>query len=311
MASQVDATSPPSGVVAPSPVTTTSVVLMSVVRLDEGDGVAHGLEVLDLVVGDLDAELLLGGHHDLDHGQRVDVQVVGERLLLGDVVRVHAGDLLEDLGEAGCDLSAGCHVRWFLSMVGKTHGPVGCRLHGQRTTCPAYVRPPPKPKSRTGAPEGTSRRSTSFDRASGTLAAEVLPDPTRSLATTTSGPRPSRFTMPSMMRVLAWCGMKAASSSGRTPAFSQVSSANGARAVVAQRKTIWPSCWMYGCQPSIRSTSPLSGAEPQSTGPTPGSSPSATPVTTAAPAPSPNRTAVLRSVQSVTSDSFSAPITSA
>src|SRR6188768_3866555 len=110
MASQVDATSPPSGVVAPSPVTTTSVVLMSVVRLDEGDGVADGLEVLDLVVGDLDAELLLGGHHDLDHGQRVDVQVVGERLVLGDVVGVHAGDLLEDLGEAGSDLSAGCHV---------------------------------------------------------------------------------------------------------------------------------------------------------------------------------------------------------
>jgi hypothetical protein len=68
---------------------------------------------------------------------------------------------------------------------------------------------------------------------------------------------------------------------------------------------------MYGRQPSIRSTSPLSGAEPQSTGPTPGSSPSATGVTTAAPAPSPNSTAVLRSVQSTTSDSFSAPITSA
>src|SRR6185312_6486924 len=82
-------------------------------------------------------------------------------------------------------------------------------------------------------------------------------------------------------------------------------------AVVAQRKTIWPSCWMYGCQPSMRNTSPLSGAEPQSTGPTPGSSPSATAVTTAAPAPSPNSTAVVRSVQSVTSDSFSAPMTSA
>jgi len=39
---------------------------MSVVRLDVAHGVADGLEVLDLVVRDLDAELLLGGHHDLD-----------------------------------------------------------------------------------------------------------------------------------------------------------------------------------------------------------------------------------------------------
>src|SRR3954451_20756632 len=78
MAPQVDATSPPNGVVAPSPVTTTSLLLMSVVRLDVADGVTDGLQVLDLVVGDLDAELLLGGYHDLDHGQRVAVQVVGE-----------------------------------------------------------------------------------------------------------------------------------------------------------------------------------------------------------------------------------------
>src|SRR3954469_6072262 len=109
MASQVDATSPPSGVVAPSPVTTTSVLLMSVVRLDVADGVADGLEVLHLVVGDLDAELLLGGHHDLDHGQRVDVQVVGERFALPDVVRVDPGVRLEDLGEARGDLFASCH----------------------------------------------------------------------------------------------------------------------------------------------------------------------------------------------------------
>src|SRR3954454_3473672 len=109
MASQVEATSPPNGVVAPSPVTTTSTAVMSVIRLDVGDGVADGLQVLHLVVGDLDAELLLGGHHDLDHGKRVDVQVVGEGLLLGDVVRVDPGDLFQDLGEAGSDFFASCH----------------------------------------------------------------------------------------------------------------------------------------------------------------------------------------------------------
>src|SRR4051794_23860045 len=106
IASHVDATSPPSGVVAPIPVTTTSGMVMSVsqisgVRDDERDGVADGLEVLDLVVRDLHAEPLLGGHDDLDHGERVDVQVLGERLVLGDVLGVDSGDLLEDLAQTG------------------------------------------------------------------------------------------------------------------------------------------------------------------------------------------------------------------
>jgi hypothetical protein len=117
MASQVDATSPPNGVVAPSPV----------VRLDVADRVADGLQVLHLVVGNLDAELLLGRHHDLDHGQRVDVQVVGEGLALRDVVRVDPGDLFEDFGQARGDLFASCHFWCFLSMVGNT-------AYGQRTT---------------------------------------------------------------------------------------------------------------------------------------------------------------------------------
>src|SRR5256886_4466999 len=129
IASQVDATSPPSGGVAPSPVTTTSRRDTSGRGLlDVGHRIAHGLQVLYLVVRDLHAELLLGGDDDLDHGQRVDVQVVGERLALGDVVRAHAGHLFEDLGEAGGDLVTGRH-RDFPS-----DGLVG---HGQRITCPA------------------------------------------------------------------------------------------------------------------------------------------------------------------------------
>src|SRR4051812_28913375 len=78
--------------------------------LDEGDGVADGLEVLDLVVGDGDAELLLGGDDDLDHGQRVHVQVVDEGLVQLNVVGVDAGDLVDDVGEVGADLLGGCHV---------------------------------------------------------------------------------------------------------------------------------------------------------------------------------------------------------
>src|SRR5262249_23698646 len=73
--------------------------------------------------------------------------------------------------------------------------------------------------------------------------------------------------------------------------------------------TDWPACLMYGRQPSIWMTSLSSGADPHTTGPMPSGSPSAHAVRIAAPAPSPNRTAVERSVQSVISDSFSAPMT--
>ena len=53
---------------------------------DEVDGVADGLEVLDLFVGDLDVELLLGVDDDRHHRDRVDVEVVGERLVQLDRV---------------------------------------------------------------------------------------------------------------------------------------------------------------------------------------------------------------------------------
>src|SRR6266542_2891058 len=126
IAAQVDATSPPRGVVAPSPVMTTSVIASAPrcagctarcvfrassgagsrnpVLLDVADRVADGLQAGELVVRDLHAELVLGGQCDLDHGQRVDVQVVGEGLVGLDVLRLDAGDVLEDLGQAGHDL---------------------------------------------------------------------------------------------------------------------------------------------------------------------------------------------------------------
>src|SRR5215218_8134992 len=123
-ASHVLATSPPSGVVAPRPVTTTSVVLLmgfppggrsgaradardsALVLLDVVHGVADGLDVAELVVGDGDAELVLDGGGDLDHRQRVDIEVLGEGLLRGGVGRRHAGDLLQDLGQTGLDVLA-------------------------------------------------------------------------------------------------------------------------------------------------------------------------------------------------------------
>src|SRR5215470_19918801 len=129
IASQVLATSPPSGVVAPRPVTTTRgwsarTVISSFAAVpsrtprrsgqgprsgrdfgaaDVVDDVLDGLEVLQFVVWDLHAELVLGRHRDLDHRQRVDVQVVHEALVRGDLVRGDARDLVDDLPEAGLD----------------------------------------------------------------------------------------------------------------------------------------------------------------------------------------------------------------
>ena len=92
IADQVDATSPPSGVVAPSPVTTTVSAPFGhaeppAFSADVVHHVLHRGEVLQLVVRDLHAELVLSGDGDLDHGQRVDVQVVDEALARRHLVR--------------------------------------------------------------------------------------------------------------------------------------------------------------------------------------------------------------------------------
>src|SRR5262245_23804308 len=126
IASQVDATSPPSGVVAPSPVTTTSGRVItpsdsSGVLDDVADGIADLPEVLHLVVRDLDAELLFGRDDDLDHRERVDVELLGEGLLLLHVGGIDAGDLLQDLGEARGDFLTAAHIRGSLHAL-----TVGC-----------------------------------------------------------------------------------------------------------------------------------------------------------------------------------------
>ena len=71
---------------------------------DVVDGVADRLQVLEVLVVDAEAdralaELLLEGLDQLDQGERVGVEVVGERGALGDRRRVD----LEDVGEAVAD----------------------------------------------------------------------------------------------------------------------------------------------------------------------------------------------------------------
>src|SRR6478735_7733353 len=142
-AAQVLGTSPPRGVVAPSPVTTTSgtwligaprsaVERWSVPGVardrpggsgsglrgrDERDGIADGGEVLDLVVGDAHVELLLGERDDRHHRQGVDVEVVGEGLLGQDGVGGQPGLLADDLGQAGQDLLLAVRHRCLLVSV--------------------------------------------------------------------------------------------------------------------------------------------------------------------------------------------------
>src|SRR6516164_6545755 len=155
--SQVLGTSPPSGVVAPRPVTTTRgwsgrTVISSFAAApsrtgrrhgqrsrrsgrdfgaaDVVDDVLHGLQVLQFVVGDLHAELVLRRHRDLDHRQRVDVEVVDEALVRGDLVRGDARDLIDDFPEAGLDFLCGHRHGMCLSFV-----IWGCGLC--RDGCPA------------------------------------------------------------------------------------------------------------------------------------------------------------------------------
>ena len=82
------------------------------------DDVVHRVldrdEVLDVVVRDLHAELLLGVHDDGHHGDGVDVEVVRERLVRLDRVGLQAGLLVDDLRQAGKDVSfAVCHFLSF------------------------------------------------------------------------------------------------------------------------------------------------------------------------------------------------------
>src|SRR5512135_249155 len=112
-ASHVLRTSTPRGVTAPSPVTTT--LRMSflppappaigacrgsplfLVRRDVLDHVVYGLDLLGFLVGDLDPELLLHLHHQLDDVEGVRPQVLDQLRRVGDLVHVTFELLRHDL----------------------------------------------------------------------------------------------------------------------------------------------------------------------------------------------------------------------
>src|SRR5215470_1177584 len=113
MAFQFFSTPVPSAVMSPVPVTTTRRfgmgerpipgpwVTLLLVGVDVVDGVTDSLDVLGLLVGDLDLELLLHRHHQLDDVQAVRAEVLDEGGLGLDLVLPHAelvGDDVLDLG---------------------------------------------------------------------------------------------------------------------------------------------------------------------------------------------------------------------
>src|SRR5690606_32204969 len=114
--SQVGRVPTPSGDTSPTPVTSTrrrsvlgmisrtalprcvagsGSVLLAGVLLDVGDRLRDAPDLLGILVGDLDAELLLESHHELDDVERIGSEIVGEAGIGRDFVGLHA-QLLDD-----------------------------------------------------------------------------------------------------------------------------------------------------------------------------------------------------------------------
>src|SRR5207249_6174750 len=80
--------------------------------LDVVDGLADGLDLLGLVVGDLDVELLLQLHDQLDDVERVGADVLDEAGVAGDRLLVHREVLADDLDDALLDRHGSTLRRW-------------------------------------------------------------------------------------------------------------------------------------------------------------------------------------------------------
>src|SRR4029453_380414 len=107
---QPSATVLPTGLISPRPVMTTRrrmgepdsglLVLHCVV-----DRQLHGGDLLRLFIGDLDAELVLEGHHQFHRVERVGAEVGHEGFLVGDVGLGHAELLGDDFLDTGFDIA--------------------------------------------------------------------------------------------------------------------------------------------------------------------------------------------------------------
>src|SRR5688572_3665011 len=118
-ADHVDSTSFPTGVTRPRPVTTARRVnLLPDLLVQVIHGVADGAQLLRILVGNVDVELLLEGHDQLDGVQTVRAEVLHEARLAGQLLALHAQlldddvlDLLFDVAHVVLDWGFQGHVR--------------------------------------------------------------------------------------------------------------------------------------------------------------------------------------------------------
>src|SRR3990172_7790423 len=104
---QNSSTPVPTGVTGPIPVTTTRLAtapLYAELGGDQVDRLADGLHAVHLLLGDLDAPLLLEGENRLHEVERVRVQVLGEPRVGHDLRLVDRELLREDLPDPRLDL---------------------------------------------------------------------------------------------------------------------------------------------------------------------------------------------------------------
>src|SRR5690606_18626429 len=105
----------PNGESSPMPVTTTRLIACTPVSrsaeksgrrlVDVLDGVADRQDRLGRVVGDLDAELFLERHDQLDGVEAVRAKIVDEARALGDLVGIDAEMLDNDFLDAFCGVA--------------------------------------------------------------------------------------------------------------------------------------------------------------------------------------------------------------
>src|SRR5689334_6146831 len=116
---QVESTSVPTGVTRPRPVTTTRwAKLLPDLLVEVVHRVPDGAELLGIFVGDVDVELLLERHHELDRVRAVGAEVLHEAGLAGELLALDAQlldddvlDLLFDVAHVVLDWSFDSAVR--------------------------------------------------------------------------------------------------------------------------------------------------------------------------------------------------------
>ncbi len=99
----VVATSLPTGVRHPMPVTTTRRFIRRRLRIQVLDRIADGPELLGVLVGNVDVELLLELHHELDDVETIGAKVLDEARFGGELLAFDAEFFLDDVLDLRCN----------------------------------------------------------------------------------------------------------------------------------------------------------------------------------------------------------------